>query len=409
MVETELLESELVEPEEILGMQPIEMEEIPDTKYTEQVNYEDNNQMDLVVVLQSDEGVEEFELYEICEGADGTGEKTKEENEQLHFEIVEGEDQDIHCRMVAQEEQIELIAPSDYVANDQTDPLQSSTRKQQQQKHPIHVKLPTVNVPRAGQKGKSEKSDLLNESNMSEKQLNEFIQEMIHASEPNADGKYECTICNEVVSNRYSLGPHVMRVHSKQKSKVCPFCDRAFTCTGDLTRHIRIHTNSKPFKCNFPDCTYAFRASGDLHKHLRRHQTVHDGSNRRFTCDLCERSFERNYDLKRHKMTHNRHEEGVGYQCEYCPKTFVRKVSNLCAIATTQLNPLIMQLYSQIHFNRTSTEHIHIDTWASSLTNAPIVIVRLAISPIVRSTSNSMPAKTPAMRPLSDASHATFA
>lgn len=333
------METEVLESEEILGIDPIESEEITASKYEV---HGDSDQMDLVVVLQGEEGVEEFELYEIYEGTDGASEKAKEESEQLHFEIVEGDNQDIHCRVVnSTDEQLELVSPTEYVADNPVDPLRSTRQQMRNQsKHPVHLELPAVNVPRAGQKVEPERTDLLNEANMSEKQLNEFIQEMIHSAEPNADGKYQCTICNEVVSNRYSLGPHVMRVHSKHKSKVCPFCDRAFTCTGDLTRHIRIHTNSKPFKCNYPDCNYAFRASGDLHKHLRRHQTVHDGSNRRFTCDSCERSFERNYDLKRHKMTHNRHEEGVGYQCEYCPKTFVRKVM-LHVDHATSLNPFI--------------------------------------------------------------------
>lgn len=327
LLETEILETEGLEPEEILGLEPIETEEISEKKYAAQPNYGENNEMDLVVVLQSDEGVEEFELYEIYEGADGANEKAKEESDQLHFEIIEGDDQDIHCRMVNKDDQLENVTTIEYVASDAVDPLrQTNKRPSNPPKHPVHVELPAVNVPRGAQSPKTPKTDLLNKSNMSEKQLNDFIQEMIHSAEANADGKYPCTICNEGVSNRYSLGPHVMRVHSKQKSKVCPYCDRAFTCTGDLTRHIRIHTNMKPFKCNYPDCDYAFRASGDLHKHLRRHKTGQDGSNRRFTCDLCERSFERNYDLKRHKMTHNRHEEGVGYQCEYCTKTFVRKV-----------------------------------------------------------------------------------
>lgn len=363
VLQTEILESELIgEPEEILGMDPIEMEVISDSKYTVQSNYENNDEMNMVVVLQSEEGEQEFELYEIYEGADDKKES------QTHYEIVEGDDQDIQCRVVDnQDEQLEMIAPIELIESTESDPLTSSSsssrRKSNQSKHPIHVQLPEVNVPRAGgQKPKTEKTDLLNKSNMSEKQLNDFIQEMIHSAESNADGKFQCTICQEVVSNRYSLGPHVMRVHSKHKSKVCPFCDRAFTCTGDLTRHIRIHTNSKPFKCNYPDCTYAFRASGDLHKHLRRHQTVQDGSNRRFTCDLCDRSFERNYDLKRHKMTHNRNEEGVGYQCEYCPKTFVRKVRStskpLLTLRYTKQYHTIIIFYFSVSPGSAQSAHI---------------------------------------------------
>lgn len=118
------------------------------------------------------------------------------------------------------------------------------------------------------------------------------------------------------------------------------------------SRHIRIHTGEKPFKCSHPNCTYAFRASGDLHKHMRRHNSTTTNI-RQHVCQLCDRAFERNYDLKSeyrikfdskvatvtidtfvifqilgHELTHKKNEEGVGYTCEFCSKRFVRKVNS---------------------------------------------------------------------------------
>lgn len=361
---------------------------------------EDQNDV-TVVVLQSDGDAEEYELYEIYDEC--TTDKIKNDEEQLHYEIVEGDDQNIHCRVVNTSHSYQLDEHVDYI-----EPTRSSrlnTKKNSRQ--PVQIDLPQVNVPEPVGVGeldeKQSEADLLNKSNMSEKDLHEFIQTMIHSAEPNDEGKYVCSLCKETVSNRYSLGPHVMRVHSKQRNKVCPFCDRAFTCTGDLTRHIRIHTKSKPFKCNYPNCEYAFRASGDLHKHVRRHQSLQDGSNRRFACDLCDRSFERNYDLKRHKMTHNRDKEGVGYPCEYCAKTFVRKVS-----PNTHQSFAHRSCFHLLHFHsRINTKRTHIDISASNHTNVPTAIERSAISPIAPNTLNRMRAKMWTHQPLV-VSRATF-
>lgn len=91
--------------------------------------------------------------------------------------------------------------------------------------------------------------------------------------------------------------------------------------------HIRIHTGDKPFVCSYPNCTYAFRASGDLYKHVRRHTATDDATSRPHICDDCGRGFERGYDLKRHVLTHKKHDENVGYKCTHCPKRFFRKVS----------------------------------------------------------------------------------
>ncbi|KAJ8984632.1 hypothetical protein NQ317_009860 [Molorchus minor] len=52
-----------------------------------------------------------------------------------------------------------------------------------------------------------------------------------------------------------------------EKPFKCPHCDRAFTQSGNLNNHIRLHTDEKPFKCHF--CDKAFVQSGNLSSHIR--------------------------------------------------------------------------------------------------------------------------------------------
>lgn len=227
-------------------------------------------QQSVTVLVRSDEfGEEEFELVELDDdagigggGGGGGG---------IDFEVIGQDTNSMHCRIVSNEnanvEEIEYVEVQ--TDQDEQQPLVEEARKQP-------IKLEMDKLQQIAQKrfkwqqqsintiGKSAKSDasieeaiaaaeedgetvandatgsqtkVLNTTiHKSEKQTNEYIARVVQNAVPTEDNKFQCPICSELVSNRYSLGPHILRLHSKQKSKICQFCDRSFTCTGDLTR-----------------------------------------------------------------------------------------------------------------------------------------------------------------------------
>nr|CAD7427253.1 unnamed protein product [Timema monikensis] len=73
----------------------------------------------------------------------------------------------------------------------------------------------------------------------------------------------------------------------------CSYCMKEFKKPSDLVRHIRIHTNEKPFKCN--QCTRSFAVKSTLTAHTKTHTGIKD-----YTCAHCFKKFSSSSSLNVH-------------------------------------------------------------------------------------------------------------
>lgn len=100
-----------------------------------------------------------------------------------------------------------------------------------------------------------------------------------------------------VKPRKYPNRPSKTPVH--ERPYACPVekCDRRFSRSDELTRHIRIHTGQKPFQCRI--CMRSFSRSDHLTTHIRTHT-----GEKPFSCDVCGRKFARSDEKKRHAKVH---------------------------------------------------------------------------------------------------------
>eukprot|EP01083_Nonionella_stella_P075217 204351_1 len=73
-------------------------------------------------------------------------------------------------------------------------------------------------------------------------------------------------------------------VHNSTKLFSCDVCQKSFSQEGNLKRHLLIHSGVKPYSCEV--CKKNFSLKGGLNKHM----LTHNGG-KPYTCEVCQKNF----------------------------------------------------------------------------------------------------------------------
>ncbi|KAG8135015.1 hypothetical protein E2320_008075 [Naja naja] len=105
-----------------------------------------------------------------------------------------------------------------------------------------------------------------------------------------------CDICGRGFSNFSNLKEH-KKNHAAEKVFTCDECGKSFNLPRKLVKHRIRHTGEKPYNCSV--CGKRFAGSGDLQRHIRTHT-----GEKPYPCETCNKCFSRSAVLRRHKKTH---------------------------------------------------------------------------------------------------------
>ncbi|XP_012712180.2 early growth response protein 1 isoform X1 [Fundulus heteroclitus] len=142
-----------------------------------------------------------------------------------------------------------------------------------------------------------------------------------------------------------------------ERPYACPAdgCDRRFSRSDELTRHVRVHTGQKPFQCRI--CMRNFSRSDHLTTHIRTHT-----GEKPFACAECGRKFARSDERKRHAKIHQRQRDRRADKAAMPPAAMPPAAMPPAAMppaAPAGSSPLTLQASSPCFTSSSSLSHVY--------------------------------------------------
>jgi len=129
--------------------------------------------------------------------------------------------------------------------------------------------------------------------------------------------KYECSICNIVFHNHYTVCRHYEKKHPEiEKPWFCKICKKSFLGLISFRNHISVvHKGNKPHLC--PSCGRGFPKVSMLNTHIK---VIHEKI--RLDCPKCDKKFKYKRTLRDHVAYVH---EGKEFNCTLCAEKLTSK------------------------------------------------------------------------------------
>lgn len=116
---------------------------------------------------------------------------------------------------------------------------------------------------------------------------------------------FVCSTCGAAFFTKSKLQYHYSK-HSDARNFACMICQKAFKTRADKLQHEKTH-DLGPFTCSY--CSTVVTKRKEFDKHVRTcsykpivpRKSRSSNQIRKYSCNICSKSFKRQFHLKRHK------------------------------------------------------------------------------------------------------------
>ncbi|CAL4247367.1 unnamed protein product [Meganyctiphanes norvegica] len=128
------------------------------------------------------------------------------------------------------------------------------------------------------------------------------IECQVHMTTHTGENSYSCPECNYKCKDTLQLDMH-KNTHRvpENKHNICCVCDERCATLEELTAHMTIHKQKKPYSCS--ECDYECVDPVSLHIHRKKHMPNHTGG-KLYACNECEFKSKNYASLNQHMNAH---------------------------------------------------------------------------------------------------------
>eukprot|EP01129_Flabellula_baltica_P015572 TRINITY_DN7987_c0_g1_i1.p1 TRINITY_DN7987_c0_g1~~TRINITY_DN7987_c0_g1_i1.p1 ORF type:complete len:292 (-),score=47.85 TRINITY_DN7987_c0_g1_i1:62-937(-) len=124
----------------------------------------------------------------------------------------------------------------------------------------------------------------------------------IRSIEGDISAKRTCPVpeCKKHFKDKSNLVKH-LRTHTQEKPYQCKYCDKCFSHSSTRNDHENTHVNRNKHLCTFEGCGKTFANAANLKRHIR----IHTGE-KPYACKHCQRRFTQSSNCKQHEKIHEK-------------------------------------------------------------------------------------------------------